>query len=281
MKHSSTPKFIILLAASVLQISASGQTNTTQISDFTLAPQMQATAKELLGATLPNKILAGFLSVETSDRKGNFGRKIETRYNFELVNLESGLTGAQSTAAQTDGKAIGRGSSLWLCGLVLLLTEAQSTNTIDATTALPVGRLFVPFGMKSSTEFSSRYLVTSLTSSASSLCNPAPGTELSARIEADRTIRTQGLFSKTNSFKLVQEIRCTVGTEPKAGKLLHESVLGDYLEVECKISMPDSKTGTAKYAFLIESRYYLPIEETNEWQSSITKYTGFRYSAAN
>src|SRR5205823_13334417 len=117
--------------------------------DFSLPPDVQE--KVLPHARTERKIqpLAAYAAVLEIDNKANFGKEyVDARRS--LVRLESGLIGTVGSSAFRNGKSQGGGQELSLCGFIALLTESASTTDTSTTTAIPIAKQFVPFGIKSS-----------------------------------------------------------------------------------------------------------------------------------
>jgi hypothetical protein len=226
----------------------------------------------------PPSQLASLSAQQSIDHKGNFGRKIEVRIEFSMSRLENGLTGSQSSVVMDGGKSTGRGTGLSLCGLVGLLSESQSSTDTSATTAVPMGKAFLPFAIKSGVDFSNRRRVVAIETNASSLCNPTAGQEFTLKTEEELTIKTSGVFGRTNQIKRVQESKCRVSADLKSAALIGAPLAGDYREVHCEIAHEGGKTSTTRYAYLVASSFYLPIAEINEWQTATTIYPTVSYA---
>jgi hypothetical protein len=188
------------------------------------------------------------------------------------MQLQNGLTGAQTSAVMDGGKAVGSGSSLSLCGLIGLLSESKSSTDTSTTTALPAGKVFLPFAIKSSVDFSRRGRLVGLETSASSLCEPASGVEFTLKTEEELIVKTSGLFGGTKEIKRVRESRCRTSADVKPASLIGEPLVGDYREVQCETVDGNGRTSKTRYAYLIASSFYLPIEEINDVQTTSIRY---------
>lgn len=226
----------------------------------------------------PPSPLASLSALQSIDHKGNFGRKVEAKIDFTMSRLENGLTGSQSSVVMDGGKAAGTSAGLSLCGLIGLLGESRSTTDTSTTTAVPVGGIFLPFAIKSSVEFANRRKVVAIETSAPSLCHPTGGQEFTLRTEEELTIKTSGVFGRTNQIKRVQEMKCRVAADLKPATQIGALLEGDYREVQCDTAHEGGKTSRTRYAYLIASSMYLPIEEVNEWQTTLTTYPRAAYA---
>lgn len=225
----------------------------------------------------PPSLLASLSAQLLIDHKGNFGRKVEAKIDFSMSRLENGLTGSQSTVVMDGGKGVGRGTGLSLCGLIGLLSESQSSTDTSTTTTMPIGKVFLPFAIKSGVDFSNRRRVVAIETDAPSLCNPISGQEFTLKTEEELTIKTSGIFGRTNQIKRVQVSKCRASADLKPASQIGASLAGDYREVQCDTVHEDGKTSRTRYAYLVASSFYLPIEESNEWQTTTTGYPGVSY----
>ncbi len=246
-------------------------TTQAQGDEFTLTPELV----EKLKAHAPKQraaVLARYASEQEIDHKGNFGKKVYADIRAEFVVLESGLIGARGTTALRSSQSAGGGRSLNLCGLLIVASESSTTSDTSVTTVIPIGNLFVPLGIKSSVDFNNRQRLLSLDTVAASLCDPSPGAQFAYSIEGEFTIKTSGMFGRTNTGRRVGKVSCQVGAEPLAASAIHPALKGDYLPVSCETENPDGKKVRTAYAFLRDVRHYLSLEQVDEWQTVRTRY---------
>ena len=85
------------------------------------------------------------------------------------------------------------------------------------------------------------------------------------------------MFGRTNQIKRVQESKCRTSADLKPASQIGASLAGDYREVQCETAHADGKTTKTRYAYLVASSYYLPIEESDEWQTATTSYPSVSY----
>jgi len=248
--------------------------------DFVLSEAVQERLRAHVPAQRPPSPLASLSAQQVIDHKGNFGRKVGVKIEFVMSRLENGLTGSQSSVVMDGGKGMGRGTGLSLCGLIGLLSDSQSTTDTSLTSAIPIGKVILPFGIKSSVDFASRRRVVALETNAPSLCMPTSGLEFTFKTEEEVTIKTSGLFGRTNQIKRVQESKCRAAVDVQHALQLGAALVGDYREVSCETVSGDGKLSKTRYAHLLASSFYLPIEETDEWQTATTLYPKVSYGRA-
>lgn len=273
--NSISRKLLLSAALSVAHASILAQAVELE---FSVPAGLQSKIVEHASAAVPLRALAGYTSVEELDHKTNFS-KIYIDSNVELLRQESGLTGGSASTVYRNGaaKALGRGMNL--CGLATVLSESQSTTDTSATSAIPIGKLFVPFGVKSSIDFSNRYRLSSLEASIPSLCKPVAGEEFSFKFEAEHTMKTSGLFGGTKLIRRSAHSKCKVAAEAISAKQVHPSLQGEALLVSCESEDQNNKNSTEEYVYLKDSAFYLLTGRVDEWQRSKIQYLAVPYAA--
>ncbi|MCV2358247.1 hypothetical protein LNV08_04595 [Paucibacter sp. TC2R-5] len=266
---------ILLLLASLSFIGAQAQSAEPEI---TVSAELQAQLKAHASNDIPMRPLAGYTVVEEIDHKTNLS-KIYVDSVAQLLLLENGLTGASSKTIYRSGAAQGVGRGMSVCGLITVLSESQSSTDTSSTSILPIGKLFIPFGIKSSVDFANRYRLTKLESSYPSLCNPSVGQEFNYKFLYELTMKTSGIFGGTKVFERSSYAKCKVGNESVPANKLHESLQGEALLVACEAEDQDGKKNSADYFFLKDSAYYLMTSRVDDWQRSKLSYTAIPYAA--
>ena len=250
--------------------------------DFSLPPDVQE--KVLPHARTERKIqpLAAYAAVLEIDNKANFGKEyVDARRS--LVRLESGLIGTVGSSAFRNGKSQGGGQELSLCGFIALLTESASTTDTSTTTAIPIAKQFVPFGIKSSVDFSRRFRLISFDASVPSVCNPVPGTEFTYKTETEYTIKTVGRFlgARTNTGRRTDAGVCKVSKDIEPAAKINPALQGQVLVVNCETETGAGRKDSSKRVFLRDAGYYLTIEETlGGMQRTSYQYSDISYQKA-
>src|SRR5437870_9782006 len=116
--------------------------------DFGLPLELQTKVVAHVAPQRPSRTLQRVTVTQEIDHKTNFG-KMYADSRAEFVVLEDGLIGSSSSTVFRSGKGGGNARGVSLCGFIPLLSESSSTSNTSTTTALPAGKLFIPFGIKS------------------------------------------------------------------------------------------------------------------------------------
>lgn len=245
-------------------------------SELALDPEIQAKVLLHVRAVRPKNPLTSYASTQELDHKMNFTKKyVDQRSN--LTVLENGLIGSAGSVNHRSGEASGAGRAITLCGLVPLVAESSSTTESSVGTVLPIGNIFVPFGIKTNTDFNNRVKLVSLEASISSLCNPQPGVEFTYKTETEVVIKTSGVFSRTTRVKRTEAASCKTAAATKPASELLPSLQGTYLPVSCDVTLTNGAIRHIEYAFLIDSAFYLTAESTTELQRTKIQYTEASY----
>ena len=177
----------------------------------------------------------------------------------------------------------GGGQELSLCGFIALLTESASTTDTSTTTAIPIAKQFVPFGIKSSVDFSRRFRLISFDASVPSVCNPVPGTEFTYKTETEYTIKTVGRFlgARTNTGRRTDAGVCKVSKDIEPAAKINPALQGQALVVNCETETGAGRKDSSKRVFLRDAGYYLTIEETlGGMQRTSYQYSDISYQKA-
>jgi hypothetical protein len=192
--------------------------------------------------------------------QGGSGTARVERY-FE--RLDSGLWGI-STAILVRGALIR--NTLTLQGLV----ELTATTTIDrdfkADVVIPVGKLFLPYGINKNIKANAVITIASLAGDLDSVSAPAAGGKFSYMRTAtgQNTITTTGVFggTRTHTLNVTAKADCSAGPEADASSL-HAQLRGKYLPVKCEGDINGS-TRIEEYAYLIDSKLYLLLSSGSD-----------------
>jgi hypothetical protein len=265
---------LVLLAGCA---SGGGSPSTTQDAEFALPPEVQQAIAAHARAGKPVQPLASYVAVAEIDNKGNFGKKVHVDERRTLTRLDSGLVGIVGDSRFRDGSSQGSGRELTLCGLIPLLRETSSTTETSGTTMVPAGKVFVPFGLKSRTDFNNRFRVVAFEASVSSLCDPAPGTTFTYRTETEFTTRFAGQFlgPRTNTGRRITTATCRVSPSAEPAGKINPALKGEALGVTCETEAQAGAKSSSRHVFLREAGYYLLIEQRERMQD-----TSYQYSQA-
>lgn len=244
--------------------------------EFAVPPDIQEKMVAHAKTERPVQSLASYAAVLEIDNKGNFGKKEYVDVRRDLLRLDNGLIGTVGSSAFRSGKAQGNGQELSLCGFIALLTESASTTDTSTTTAIPIAKVFVPFGIKSSVDFSRRFRLVSFDASIPSVCNPAPGSEFAYKAESEFTIKTVGRFlgARTSTGRRTDAGTCRVSKEAEPAAKINPTLQGEALIVDCETETGAGRKDSSKRVFLRDAGYYLTIDET----LGGVQHTSYQYS---
>jgi hypothetical protein len=258
-------------AAAMFSFLASAQ----DAGEFSLPPEIQEKVVAHAKTERQLQPLGSYAMVLEVDNKANFNKVyVDARRN--LVRLENGLIGIVGSSALRNGKSQGSGRELSLCGFIALLTESGSTSDTSTTTAIPIGKQFVQFGMKSAVDFSRRFRLVSFDTSVPSVCNPVPGSEFTYKAETEYTIKTvsQFLGTRTSSGRRTDAGTCRVSNEVEPAAKINPALQGEALTVTCETETGAGRKDSTKRVFLREAGLYL----TTEQMEGGMQHTFYQYS---
>jgi hypothetical protein len=151
-----------------------------------------------------------------------------------------------------------------LCGLIQLLSESAATSDGSSTTAIPIGKTFVPFGFKSNVDFNRRFRVVAFEASVPSVCNPVPGSEFTYKTETEYTLKTVGQFlgPRTSTGRRTDSGTCKVAADVAPAAKVNAALQGEALTVTCETETQAGRKDSSNYVFLRDAGYYLPTEQT-------------------
>jgi hypothetical protein len=245
--------------------------------ELVLSPEVRAKILEQLPPGKAARTIERYATTHEINHKANFS-KVYADENSAISMQDDGLTGVTAaTAFRSSSK--GRGRALSLCGLVTLLVESGSNVDTSTAVPLPIGKLFVPFGVKSDIDVSNRAKLVAFEASVPSICSPSPGGEFSYKTEVESQVKTSGMFGRTNDFRRTESVGCKAAAISQPAVQVNASLSGDYLPVSCVITPQAGAPRTAEYAFFPDARFYLPVELKDEWQLTKIRYTEFVYAS--
>lgn len=166
-----------------------------------------------------------------------------------------------------------------LCGLIELVGASTSVMQFENSIPVPIGRIFIPMGMRVTKTLASHSRTATLRvpSESSNLCAPQPGDVFTYSIQTDTTLRTPSRSPKvlSNSF----EWRCTAGTVMTSGAL--EAIWsGSHIPVSCTTTnTATGKPVVADYEYLVDAGFYLKLSTVSDMFQEKTKY--FSLESAN
>jgi hypothetical protein len=183
----------------------------------------------------------------------NFRATAKERY----VAQENGLWGVGLEIIQGPFNSTGSGARLSLCGHTTLLNVASTSNTSTNLGIIPLGGLFIPFGIRQTNNPTTRAQVTAFTTDAQSICSPIPGSRFRVGVERETLV----VLPSGQRHELRESVRetCEVAAEPRSATELGAGSRGQALLVTCERALKNGRTDTARYAYLTEAGLYLPL----------------------
>lgn len=269
------PMHLILLGAILLVWASKARSADMEL---VLSPELQARILEHVPQGKAARIIERFSAAHEIDHKANLSKTYADEKSIITV-LEDGLTGVTGSTAFRSSSSNGAGRGMSLCGLLPLLVESGSNVDTSVTSAVPAGKAFLPFSIKSGIDVSSRLKLSAFEASIPSICSPAPGSEFSYKTETAVQFKTSGLFGRTNDFQRIESANCKVAATSSPASQLNASLTGDYWAVSCQITPKTGAPRQADYAYLPDARFYLPLYLKDEWQSTRIRYTEFVYAS--
>lgn len=277
MGVDSRPKRMLLILSGAVLLVLAFKARSADM-ELVLPPELQSRILEQVPQGKAARAIERFSATHEIDHKANFSKTYADEKSIITV-LDDGLTGITGSTAFRSSSSNGAGRGMSLCGLVPLLVESGSNVDTSVTSAVPTGKGFLPFSIKSGIDVSSRVKLSAFEASIPSICSPAPGSEFSYKTETAVQFKTSGLFGRTNDFQRVESMNCKVAASSTPASQLNASLTGDYWAVSCQISPKTGAPRQADYAYLPDAKFYLPLYLKDEWQSTRIRYTEFVYAA--
>jgi hypothetical protein len=209
-------------------------------------------------------------------KRAKFSMEFPSRPNAQLSELESryeplgdGLWGVMSTLKRSNGA--GAQQVVTMCGMFDALAATSANASIDQTMAIPIGKVFVPMGMKTNFVTDSVTRMSNITVDAKALCAPAAGSSFDYATQTETQYKVSpGFGGSPKTISVTIKGRCEASQKMPA-TALHSSLRGDYLAVMCSGTNDSGKLLARKFAYLLDSTIYILLETKSE--TSQFKYT--------
>ena len=187
--------------------------------------------------------------------------------------LENGLTGIMEVLPSRNSQA----QSLSLHGLIDLVWMMEMVTSSESVVPIPIGKVFVPFGINRSTKTSVLRKTSSLSGDLKSLNSPSPEMRFSYQQNIDAELTSKGLLSLSTNFRSETTVTCNVQGAVDA-KTLHPKFQGAYLPVSCEGKDPKGPLIVREFAYLVDSQVYLLLSLSGGDQKEKYKITDVEYS---
>jgi hypothetical protein len=192
--------------------------------------------------------------------------EIDSRY----LAISDGLWGVMSTLQRSNGT--GAQQVVTVCGIFDALSATTSTFTLDQNTVLPIGKIFVPFGMKTNFSTDSVARMVKLDVNPNVACRPAPNTSFDFSTQTETQYKTSpSVASSVKTISVSAKGRCSV-SEKRSAASLSPNLRGEYLDVTCTSMNDTGKSLTRRFAYLSDSALYLLLEtksDANQFKYSV------------
>jgi hypothetical protein len=253
-ESSKKPLLMILVVANFFF----GQQGLAQ--EATTTVEVPAAIREQVGKAVSNTSPPALLRRLVGNVQSGSSNTPVERF-FE--RLDSGLWGV-TTAYLVRGALVR--NTLTLQGLVELNAVATVDRDFNIDSIIPIGKLFVSYGVNKNLKANGAIAITSLSGDLEVLSSPAAGTKFSYARTAtgQNTVTTTGVFggTRTNTLNITAKADCSAGPEAEASNL-HAQLRGKYLPVKCEGELNGSAR-IDEYAYLIDSRLYVVLSSGNE-----------------
>jgi hypothetical protein len=264
----------------LLLIATAGCVNSQPIDEATflepvvLEPAVRESLPALLGDARPKAPLRAIVSSEKHEPSWNFG-VADAQTQSALALDDMGLWQViATTTMKKGGSAIS--AQLNLCGLVSMLTTADSQRPTSLSTAGPVGHGFFLLFMQIDEKSGARIRVKNFTTTAKHICMPEPGESFSYHYEREMRLKSSNPFLGRRVITVVHDFSCRVGTELQPASQFAEPFHGDALAVSCDHTY-GSTVVKQDLAFLRDSQFYMLLHEARSWETVTIQYDAVDY----
>jgi hypothetical protein len=222
------------------------------------------------------KFVKSMVSSEAIDHRGNFGKIVSAKAVHRHALTPQGLLDVTVSVDLKDGESTGTSETFSLCGLVSIATTGGNKIGSPVTTAIPVGKLFLPSTFTTNIDRATSGRLSTLSVKSGRLCAPVPGQTLSFSLTFQTFYRVKGMFTMSGSREVTQDVQCTPAESRQSAEAI--GFEGDYLPVHCEVKdAKNEKTWTKEYAFLDATRLYVLLSAKNDWQTSKATYSDVVY----
>ncbi len=258
----------------VLLLSAGCAQKQTFEEPIILDPAVQASLPAVIGDSRPKQVL---VSISSEKKYDNWNYAVfDAQTQMWLSPEDSGLWQLGANVTRANGSASGV-QQLSLCGLVPLLSTADTTKRIMPDSLIPLGTALGMMMLNATSANASRWRAKNFTTTAKHVCMPEPGEAFSYHYEVDTALKSANPFIGSRTGALVQDVSCRADPEVRPAAELAGPFRGDALTVTCERS--DGRGGATKieYAFLRDSAFYLPLREIGPQVTVTTRYSAAAY----
>lgn len=222
---------------------------------LTVDPAIRDALASLRGVTVLHKVKRIKMLLEIPSSKSS---ETETWYE----PLGQGLWGAITALRRVDGTGVQQ--HLTVCGIFDAISTSTRNVSQDLTASIPIGKVFIPFTIKTNMSVDSSAKLTKLVVDQTTICAPAPGASFAFQTSMARQLRASpSLDASPRTFSVGTKAQCTASERLPASSLKAD-LRGGYLDILCVGVTDSGKALTKRFAFLLDSGIYLLLEEKTE-----------------
>lgn len=272
-----TPRSISSLVAG-LCIAYCGPAGSQESPDeaYVVPETVQAKLLELTRQYKPQAVVSTLeRRAETILNAAPAQRQLASSYSTQSLQPNGLWASEFASTAITTGN-VARSYTLSLCGLITVTSSGVASTSQDITTAIPVGKLFLPFGFRTTSGFSRTLRLNKLETTASDICAPAPGSEFSYVVASEITTKTSS--GQLQTVLDEEEVRCKTSAESEAAAKLLPQFRGNFLDVVCEHKKATGASAKRRFVYLQDSALYLMLMLHEAWGQSTVIYTSVQYA---
>jgi hypothetical protein len=183
---------------------------------------------------------------------------VETTFEW----MGEGFWGRSTSATKPD--LTSQTQTVTVCGIFDAVSLSGSSVGSDTPLILPLGKIFVPFGVQRTTsKLNVTSKMTSLRVNPTAACVPKAGESFDFEAKMERELIISGPVPSTRVIPVVLRGHCDISNAIPASAL-NPGFIGAYLPVTCQRTTQSGASSSVSYAFLIDSGIYVLLDEKAE-----------------
>jgi hypothetical protein len=265
-------RYIFIIAGVVFLCNGTGAEDEGS-KPFVVSSLVESKVIALTKGYQPTSQLARLVRSSEVSQKVSLGKSTLSEAYSTFVLQTNGLWATEF--GSTSG---GRSFSLSLCGLVNVTSTGIVSLPQENTFVAPIGKIFVPFGFRTTTGFTRLERLLDLIVSTNDVCSPQPGMEFSYKRETEVITKPSGLFGRTQAITEIEEVVCKVASQEKIASQALPQFRGTYLDVVCDHKQASLPVVQRSLIFLRESGMYLMVGLRESWGQARITYKEAQFS---
>lgn len=170
---------------------------------------------------------------------------------------------------------------LSLCGLVDLAVRSDSELHFENTVSVPLGPISMPLGSEVTKKLTggTRAILLVLGDGGRDICAPSEGEQFAFSIRAElETVHETSSRGEPKRVAYGIDMKCQAGQTRPAAEL-GQLWSGNYIPVTCTgKGQTSGKSSTTKYAYLVDSAFYLALEKALDAGRTTFTYTTLEFA---